>query len=224
MSLNPVSPVTNRGVISQWLATEPTGVQLLAVDADGDLKYPTSAEVQAAADLPSALSPYQLISTLGEAIDDRVGALLVAGTGISLAYNDAGNLLTISSTIDTSVFVLKSGDQLTGTLRTTEVTSTPTGTTQTVNLASGNHQTLNLGSASGAVAVTLTVPGSSAAGTIVVLQGATVRNITWAVSSGSIVWMGTQPTWSGDSANSSRIVAWRWNGSVMRLAPTEQST
>ncbi len=32
-----------------------------------------------------------------ERVDDRVGALLQAGTGISLSYNDASNLLTISA-------------------------------------------------------------------------------------------------------------------------------
>ncbi len=35
---------------------------------------------------------------LSESIDDRVAALLVAGTGITLTYNDAGNLLTIAAT------------------------------------------------------------------------------------------------------------------------------
>lgn len=34
-----------------------------------------------------------------ERVDDRVAALLVAGTGIGLSYNDAGNSLTVSSTI-----------------------------------------------------------------------------------------------------------------------------
>lgn len=35
--------------------------------------------------------------SIDEIIDDRVASLLVAGTGITLSYNDAGNLLTISS-------------------------------------------------------------------------------------------------------------------------------
>ena len=37
------------------------------------------------------------ITDFGEAVDDRVDALLVAGTGITLTYNDAGNSLTIAS-------------------------------------------------------------------------------------------------------------------------------
>lgn len=113
---------------------------------------------------------------------------------------------------------------MTNIVRCTEQTQTPTGTTSTLTLNDGNHQTLSLGSASGAVTATLTVPTSSAAGTVIVLQGSTVRNITWAVSSGSIVWMGTQPTWSSMGSNKSIVVAWRWNGSVMRLAASEEST
>ena len=38
------------------------------------------------------------ITNWNEAVDDRVGSLLLAGTGISLSYNDAGNSLTISNT------------------------------------------------------------------------------------------------------------------------------
>jgi hypothetical protein len=37
------------------------------------------------------------ITNFNEAVDDRVDALLVAGTGITLTYNDAGNSLTIAS-------------------------------------------------------------------------------------------------------------------------------
>jgi hypothetical protein len=113
---------------------------------------------------------------------------------------------------------------MTNIVRCTEQTQTPSGTTATLTLNDGNHQTLSLGSASGTVTATLTVPSSSAAGTVIVLQGSVVRGITWAVSSGSIVWMGTQPTWSSMGANKSIIVAWRWNGSVMRLAASEEST
>jgi hypothetical protein len=37
-------------------------------------------------------------SSLSESIDDRVAALLVAGTNITITYNDASNTLTIAST------------------------------------------------------------------------------------------------------------------------------
>lgn len=38
------------------------------------------------------------ISDFSEAVDDRVAALLVAGSGISLTYNDASNTLTVAAT------------------------------------------------------------------------------------------------------------------------------
>ena len=103
-----------------------------------------------------------------------------------------------------------------------EITSTPTGTTQTITLKDGNHQTLALTSATGTVTVTLTVPSNVSAGTLIIEQHATtVRDLTWAVSAGTIKWMGAQPTWSGDATSSVRIVSWRYNGSVMYLASTD---
>lgn len=38
------------------------------------------------------------ITDFSEAVDDRVSALLVAGTNITLTYNDLSNTLTIAST------------------------------------------------------------------------------------------------------------------------------
>ena len=50
----------------------------------------------------TAYSPASLVNTdlsnWNEAVDDRVAALLVAGSGIGLSYNDAANTLTISAT------------------------------------------------------------------------------------------------------------------------------
>lgn len=103
-----------------------------------------------------------------------------------------------------------------------EITSTPSGTTQTITLDNGNHQTLTLTSSTGNVTVTLTVPSNVSSGTIIVKQHATTpRNITWAVSAGTIKWMGTQPTWSSDAVNAVRIVSWRYDGSVMYLMSTD---
>ena len=147
---------------------------------------------------------------------------------IEMTSNTAGNLVYRGSdgttrraprgftTDDTTLLVNLS--------RVTEVTNTPTGTTQTITLNSGNHQTLDLGSATGAVTTTLTVPSSSAAGTIIVLQGATVRDITWVVSSGTIQWLGVEPDWATMGIGKTIVVAWRWNGSIMRLAASEEST
>lgn len=100
-----------------------------------------------------------------------------------------------------------------------EATSTPTGTTQTIPLDNGTMQTLSLATTTGATTVTLTVPTiGSARGSIIVKQhGTTARGITWAVSAGTIKWLGTQPTWSSDAINAVRDVRWRWDGSVMYL-------
>ena len=104
----------------------------------------------------------------------------------------------------------------------TEITSTPSGTTQTITLNNGNHQTLALTSSTGDVTVTLTVPSKVASGTLIIKQHAsTPRDITWAVSSGSIVWLGAEPAWSSDATNDVRIVSWRYNGSVMYLVATD---
>ena len=103
-----------------------------------------------------------------------------------------------------------------------EVSYTPSGTTQTLVLDDGNHQTLNLTSATGTVTATITVPSKVSAGTIIINQHASAaKGITWAVSSGTIKWLGTQPTWSSDATSSVRIVSWRWNGSIMYLASSE---
>ena len=105
---------------------------------------------------------------------------------------------------------------------TSEPTGTPSGTTQTLTLADGNHQTLALTSATGTVTATLTVPTGSSSGTIIVKQHASAaKDITWAVSAGTIKWMGTEPDWVADAISSVRIVSWRYDGSVMYLGSTE---
>ena len=106
-----------------------------------------------------------------------------------------------------------------------EITNTTTGTTQTITLNDANHQTLDLGSATGSVTATLTVPSSACAGTLVIKQHASAaKGITWAVSSGSIKWLGTQPTWGSDTVGSYRVISWRYNGSIMFLMSTESGT
>jgi hypothetical protein len=47
------------------------------------------------------------------------------------------------------------------------------------------------------------------------------KDITWAVSAGTIAWMGAEPDWVADAIGSVRIVSWRYDGSVMYLASTE---
>jgi hypothetical protein len=104
-----------------------------------------------------------------------------------------------------------------------EITETPGGTSVVLTITNGSNQTLNLGSTTGATTVLIIVPVRrvSSHGTFVVIQhGTTPRNITWTVSSGTIVWLGTQPTWSSDGVGKIRIVYWRYNGSVTYLWST----
>ena len=100
-----------------------------------------------------------------------------------------------------------------------EITGTPTGTTQAVNLTLGNHQTLNLASSTGNVTATITPPAGSSAGTIVLIQHATARDITWAITSGTILW-DAEPDWDGDDGGAIRIIAWRWDGTRFFLSAT----
>lgn len=65
---------------------------------------------------------------------------------------------------------------------TQAATLTPAGTTQTIDFNNGNKQVLDLGSASGDVAVTLSNPQSGATYRIKIIQGVTVRSITWPAS------------------------------------------
>ena len=90
-------------------------------------------------------------------------------------------------------------------------------------MASGNHQTLTLAAATAAVTVTLTPPASAAAGTLVLLQDDTARDITWA-SSATILWAGTQPTWASDAVSSYRVISWRYDGTRLFLAATNVFT
>ena len=158
-----------------------------------------------------------------------IGAALTSGTLAQFAATTSSQLAGVLSDETGSGLAvfnttpILAGATMTATLKHTEVTLTPTGTTQTVDLNAGNHQKLTLASTTGNSTVTLTVPsGASSGGTLIVIQhGTTPRAITWAVSSGTIRWCGTQPTWASDAASANRIVSWRWDGSVMYLASTE---
>lgn len=70
-----------------------TQVPTITVDAKGRITNVT----------PTAISISSSdVTNLSEAIDDRVSTLLVAGTNITLSYNDVANTLTINSTGGTS--------------------------------------------------------------------------------------------------------------------------
>jgi hypothetical protein len=71
-----------------------TQVPTFTVDAQGRLT--------AASNTAIAITGAQ-VTNLSESIDDRVGSLLVAGSGIALTYNDVANTLTIATTTSGTV-------------------------------------------------------------------------------------------------------------------------
>jgi hypothetical protein len=57
------------------------------------------------------------VTNFSEAVDDRVNGLLVAGTNVTLTYNDAANTMTIAATGGGGgAYVDEAGDTMTGTL------------------------------------------------------------------------------------------------------------
>lgn len=124
----------------------------------------------------------------------------------------------------TNYLALATGGTMVASVRHTEVTNVISANATTVVLNNGNHQTIDLAAATGAVTVNLTVPTTSTAGTLILKQDDTARDVTWTPSSGSVKWAGTEPTWASDAVSSIRIVSWRWDGSFLYLAPTEVMT
>ena len=53
--------------------------------------------LSAQTDLQTALNDKVATSSLNELVDDRVAALLVAGTNITLSYNDPAGTITVSA-------------------------------------------------------------------------------------------------------------------------------
>lgn len=105
-----------------------------------------------------------------------------------------------------------------------EVTAAPSGASATITLNTANHQTLDLVDSTGSFTATFTVPSAPCSGTLILKQhGGTARDVTWAVSAGSIVWLGDEPTWNADALSSYRIVSWRYNGSILFLCSTPAS-
>ena len=93
----------NAKYIVQQATSALSAEQALGALATGILKNTTSTGVlsiaTAGTDYAAASHTHTStdITNFNEAVDDRVDALLVAGTGITLTYNDAGNSLTIAS-------------------------------------------------------------------------------------------------------------------------------
>jgi len=79
-------------------------VELTPADVRTLLSVSTSAEVEAAyqpiGSYASSVHTHTsaAITDFAEAVDDEVASLLVAGTNISITYNDVSNTLTVAST------------------------------------------------------------------------------------------------------------------------------
>lgn len=87
------SPITSSGTFTVSLASQTANTVFAA--PNGSSGTPTFRAL-VAADIPTLTA--SKISDFSESVDDRVGSLLVAGTGISLSYDDNGNALTITNT------------------------------------------------------------------------------------------------------------------------------
>jgi phage-related tail fiber protein len=89
VSGNPTIGIGNTGVVAGSYGNNANSPQL-AVNAQGQITSVVNSPISI-----SSLS----VTDFAEAVDDRVAALVVAGTGITATYNDPANTLTIASTI-----------------------------------------------------------------------------------------------------------------------------
>jgi len=87
------SPITSSGTFTVTLATQTANTVFAA--PNGTTGAP-SFRALVSDDIPTIAA--SKVSDFSEAVDDRVGSLIVAGTGISVSYNDSGNALTITNT------------------------------------------------------------------------------------------------------------------------------
>lgn len=121
-----------------------------------------------------------------ERAQDAVGSALTDTATVNFTYTDGSNQITAD--------VLKAGVE--ALLFDHASTVTPSGTTQTIDWDDGNGATIDLGSATGDVTLTLSNPVAGRMYTLIVIQGATARNITWPAS---VVWpAGVDPILSQD--------------------------
>ncbi len=94
------NPITTAGTIT--VSANSQLQNLVYASPDGSNGIP-SFRALSAADIPTLSTTNVTEGTnlyfTGERVDDRVAALIVAGTGISAVYSDASDTLTISSTV-----------------------------------------------------------------------------------------------------------------------------
>ncbi|MBK8772893.1 MAG: hypothetical protein IPM06_21020 [Rhizobiales bacterium] len=83
--------VNNLDELFQDAAAATEAVSIIAIEAKGDAAAARLRENHTGNQLAST------ISDLGEAVDDRVATLLVAGNGIGLEYDDTAGTIEVSS-------------------------------------------------------------------------------------------------------------------------------
>lgn len=88
-------------------------------------------------------------------------------------------------------------------------TLTPTGTSQTINFDLGGTVNLNLGSASGNVTLTLSNPKEGVLYSVKIIQGATVRALTWPAG---VLWSGGVEPSTEQNINTTNVVWLRYDG------------
>jgi hypothetical protein len=106
------------------------------------------------------------ITDFAEGVDDRVAALLQAGTNISLTYNDSANTLTINSTLGTEEVQDAIGTYISGVSGISVGYNDTTGYT-TIGLSDPTVQLADITDLSSNARTFLTTPSSSNLGTLV---------------------------------------------------------
>lgn len=171
------------------------------------------------------------ITDFAEAVDDRVGSLLVAGSGVSLSYNDGSNTLTITSSLvagsgisvaeSSGVYTVSLSDP---TIQVADITDL-TASASELNLLDGsvantvvNSKAVIYGSAGEIAASSIATSGNVTVGGDLVVNGTTVTvNSTVTTLDDPILTLGgdTAPS-SNDSKD--RGIEFRWhNGSAAKL-------
>jgi hypothetical protein len=98
--------------------------------------------------------------------------------------------------------------------------TSPTGITATIDLALGNTCVMNVGSATGNVTLTFTNPAPGLLCYLIVIQGATIRALTW--PAGSVQTLLGGVTWNPSGANKQDVITFFYDGTryiILGTAP-----
>lgn len=92
-NISATSRILGRKTAGAGLAEELTGSDVATIIGLGSAAYEATSAFAAASHTQAAST----ITDFAEAVDDRVNSLLVAGSNVTLTYNDAANTLTIAA-------------------------------------------------------------------------------------------------------------------------------